>query len=1301
MLIEKKESTAQMTEDIVQNSIGVKSNSVGFLVNLLSTKMYKNRREAFLREILSNAIDSNSEAQSDNPVLLRIYIGEDTNLHIQIRDYGVGLSPERFQDVYLNIASSTKANDNTQQGGFGIGKFAAISYATYASISSFHKGIRYEYAMYHDGDSTSVPKLGEAPTDEPNGVLVDISFENLIDVNHSQYVELLEIFNSLLTRISYIPNVFVDLDINQQDVPIIADTKDKYAFEENFGRLQKIVEVINSNIVIRKEHFTFSVNAFKSNLYAENYKQSNIISSLLNFNVSVVPNKSLLHIVVGGNVHYPLDLNKLEASYYPYKLNLLERLESTEGEEQKHIKNVLNVIDDLSFYSLKDIYLTIPVGINIPIGFLDILPSREEFIYNQKTSFKIFDLLFFKVLPDLEEILIDLNFKNYNSYEQYLEEEKIDDNYTIFGQNSNSSLTFYENVEEKIKVKVNYSGNFTFVKNSDSSKYIVHHTLLNSKQCNISKYFKTILNTPQLRSSRVYCKIAIRVKGSKDILRVEVPYPSSASSNYSYEHVPFKTIKGEPIPFKHIYNLENIYPLYKEKTSFESLFLDSKLLSKLSVKDFLNRSSYYTLPYIINRGKISKAYAKTTNSLTDPNEKYGSTVNAAKIYNNVANKSISHLDLISLSNSSIIVAEPNKLNPLQKAYLIDSVANHKFHASPHKYLGYVYGENIPVSVISPQDIKSFEEFKAHCNDVHKFFDLSWIEVRDLVQYPNPTVFMREKIAENKNKQFVLSLRKKVTQRIKEVTKKHKEYVESLVKKSDLVHKELEVINDSKYLEQYKSLPEAEYNRQAELVELLIQEKKKERSDLQLVIKDTKALITSISKGIEEKHFTEVIKSKNIVSRKTDEVKKIENQKLVLRDSSIFKESDIKQTYLKFFEVVLKKIYDKFVSTVFVDFTQVTEVPEDFEEEFLNQRAKEKELQPTSEKGIVNVRVLSYENYKYDSEALSFQTLKLAPEAFYLHLQASLKSMKKFSQRTNFDSLFKNITFVYGNLGKTKVTEKESLLANAFKYVATNSSCIHTTIQDQLKRMFTSYGNEKVTNFIFLDIAITRQKHFEQLPNFIHVDKFVENMNQYKSIKRLNSVLNILDQYPQFLYFAKVIEKNSHIFNVETVSKIKRLANIVEKEGNNLNSRNSSNNSYVGFRKQMLEKAKIENSFDYNIDTLFDSCKNELAEMDLILACNQDSLRSTFNTTNTLFSSSDVPLKDAFDKNLKWNFQTKGSPVYARTTISETNYRNSVEELLVHPIVTDLLVQVLKDKKNIRPSYQACNRSIQNLNILKK
>lgn len=90
-----------------------------FIIELLTKTMYSNPIGSIVREITSNCFDSHIEAKVEVPVIISKEVdGEET--FITFRDFGVGLAPDRIKNIFINYGESTKRNDNTLIGGFGL-----------------------------------------------------------------------------------------------------------------------------------------------------------------------------------------------------------------------------------------------------------------------------------------------------------------------------------------------------------------------------------------------------------------------------------------------------------------------------------------------------------------------------------------------------------------------------------------------------------------------------------------------------------------------------------------------------------------------------------------------------------------------------------------------------------------------------------------------------------------------------------------------------------------------------------------------------------------------------------------------------------------------------------------------------------------------------------------------------------------------------------------------------------------------------------------------------------------------------
>lgn len=200
MIIDTSQGNIETYGGIKEFKTSIDPKNLEFITTLLSSNLYSDPEQSFIREIVSNAWDSHVEAgTTETPVIIKFTGNNQQDYSVTIRDYGTGLSPERFKEVYCNIGSSTKRESNDFIGGFGIGKYSALACSNTVYITSYYEGTAYYYVMVKSGNSIITNLFMEKPTTEKNGV--EVTIKNIENIN--PYIKALD-------YIVFFPNVYVD-----------------------------------------------------------------------------------------------------------------------------------------------------------------------------------------------------------------------------------------------------------------------------------------------------------------------------------------------------------------------------------------------------------------------------------------------------------------------------------------------------------------------------------------------------------------------------------------------------------------------------------------------------------------------------------------------------------------------------------------------------------------------------------------------------------------------------------------------------------------------------------------------------------------------------------------------------------------------------------------------------------------------------------------------------------------------------------------------------------------------------------
>ena len=145
---------------------------VRLVVDILS-KLYAYPIRTLVQEYICNGRDAMREAGTWGKLPIEITVPNTLDPVFKVRDFGVGISPDRMENIFVNYGSSTKRNTNTQTGGFGIGAKSAFSYTDSFIVTSFYNGVRYLYVA-HLGDNGGVNLVTQNNTNQPNGVEISI-----------------------------------------------------------------------------------------------------------------------------------------------------------------------------------------------------------------------------------------------------------------------------------------------------------------------------------------------------------------------------------------------------------------------------------------------------------------------------------------------------------------------------------------------------------------------------------------------------------------------------------------------------------------------------------------------------------------------------------------------------------------------------------------------------------------------------------------------------------------------------------------------------------------------------------------------------------------------------------------------------------------------------------------------------------------------------------------------------------------------------------------------------------------------
>jgi hypothetical protein len=163
--------------------MGFAPEAESFLMDMMSDGLYSDKYGSIVRELASNAFDANVEGgRADEPV--RIDITKPNSFTNQgelvITDCGVGICPDRVNDIFTLYFASTKRDDNEMIGGFGIGAKSPFAYTNVFRVETWCNGKKYTYLMEKRGQDRTCTLL-DTVEEEGQGTKIRIPVKDNYD----------------------------------------------------------------------------------------------------------------------------------------------------------------------------------------------------------------------------------------------------------------------------------------------------------------------------------------------------------------------------------------------------------------------------------------------------------------------------------------------------------------------------------------------------------------------------------------------------------------------------------------------------------------------------------------------------------------------------------------------------------------------------------------------------------------------------------------------------------------------------------------------------------------------------------------------------------------------------------------------------------------------------------------------------------------------------------------------------------------------------------------------------------------
>ena len=192
MLMNANEEKTTKFNNESHQAMGISTN-VSKLFQGITNNIYKEKAKTVVRELVSNAIDATKLTDTKENIILNLPVSAGDTFYVQ--DFGIGMTPELFIEVFCNYFASTKEEKENQIGGFGIGGKTPFIYSNTFTVetTSPDDGVRRTFKLYNNkGSSPSYTYIEDMDVENSKIKGTKVSFVLKSDSDVVQFINTLD-----------------------------------------------------------------------------------------------------------------------------------------------------------------------------------------------------------------------------------------------------------------------------------------------------------------------------------------------------------------------------------------------------------------------------------------------------------------------------------------------------------------------------------------------------------------------------------------------------------------------------------------------------------------------------------------------------------------------------------------------------------------------------------------------------------------------------------------------------------------------------------------------------------------------------------------------------------------------------------------------------------------------------------------------------------------------------------------------------------------------------------------------------